>query len=210
MSHGIPPVPIAINKGPQVRQRAICLLVVVSMILGACTTQIGTLEKVSCSRATAVTYTNCLVATLDLTPQDQKSELTQELIVALVAVNAQADNEVISHDEAITKADDLVKEYVEKERNENGKKVAIGILAVVAAAGAYALSRTGGGGGGYTPASSYAPSSSYDTPLMCSAAPAYSKRCSVGKACGNTCIDADDTCHVGRGTACNLTYHSYP
>jgi hypothetical protein len=69
-----------------VRQRGICLLVVVSMILSACTTQIGALEKASCSRATAVTYTNCLVATLDLTPQDQKAELTQELIVALVAV----------------------------------------------------------------------------------------------------------------------------
>lgn len=194
------------------RRRVICLLTIVSMFVSACSTQIGALEKASCSRASAVTYTDCLVATLDLTPQDQKSELTQELIVALVNISALADNEVISHDEAITKADALIEEYVEKERNENGKKVAIGILAVVAvAAGAYALSRTGGGGGGYTPASSYAPSTSYDTPLMCSAAPLYSSpRCSTGKACGDSCIDANKTCRVGRGSACNQTYHSYP
>ena len=29
------------------------------------------------------------------------------------------------------------------------------------------------------------------------------KICSKGKACGNTCIRRDYTCHVGRGCACN-------
>jgi hypothetical protein len=29
------------------------------------------------------------------------------------------------------------------------------------------------------------------------------KVCSVGKACGNTCISRDKTCHVGRGCACD-------
>jgi hypothetical protein len=27
--------------------------------------------------------------------------------------------------------------------------------------------------------------------------------CSVGKACGNTCISRDKTCHVGQGCACD-------
>jgi hypothetical protein len=29
------------------------------------------------------------------------------------------------------------------------------------------------------------------------------KVCSVGKACGNTCISRDKTCHVGQGCACD-------
>lgn len=29
------------------------------------------------------------------------------------------------------------------------------------------------------------------------------KTCTVGKACGDTCIEASDTCHVGAGCACN-------
>jgi hypothetical protein len=29
------------------------------------------------------------------------------------------------------------------------------------------------------------------------------KVCTKGKACGDTCIEATKTCHVGRGCACN-------
>jgi hypothetical protein len=29
------------------------------------------------------------------------------------------------------------------------------------------------------------------------------KVCSAGKACGNTCISRDKTCHVGQGCACD-------
>jgi hypothetical protein len=29
------------------------------------------------------------------------------------------------------------------------------------------------------------------------------KVCTVGKACGNTCISRDKTCHVGAGCACD-------
>jgi hypothetical protein len=29
------------------------------------------------------------------------------------------------------------------------------------------------------------------------------KVCTTGKACGDTCIDADKTCNVGPGCACN-------
>ena len=29
------------------------------------------------------------------------------------------------------------------------------------------------------------------------------KVCSVGKACGDTCIQSTDICHVGQGCACN-------
>lgn len=29
------------------------------------------------------------------------------------------------------------------------------------------------------------------------------KTCTVGKACGNTCISRDKTCHVGSGCACD-------
>jgi hypothetical protein len=37
------------------------------------------------------------------------------------------------------------------------------------------------------------------TPL----AQACCKTCTVGKACGNTCISRDKTCHVGPGCACD-------
>jgi hypothetical protein len=36
-----------------------------------------------------------------------------------------------------------------------------------------------------------------------STAVACCKVCSVGKACGNTCISRDKTCHVGQGCACD-------
>ena len=29
------------------------------------------------------------------------------------------------------------------------------------------------------------------------------KHCTIGKACGNTCISMDKTCHVGPGCACD-------
>jgi hypothetical protein len=44
-----------------------------------------------------------------------------------------------------------------------------------------------------------APRSAHSTP----AALACCKVCSVGKACGNTCISRDKTCHVGQGCACD-------
>jgi len=33
--------------------------------------------------------------------------------------------------------------------------------------------------------------------------PACCKVCTVGKACGDTCISRDKICHVGRGCACD-------
>ncbi len=52
---------------------------------------------------------------------------------------------------------------------------------------------------------------SYEEPLMCNSTYSYaSPKCDIGKACGNTCISSYDTCHVGRGSACNLNYRSYP
>lgn len=33
--------------------------------------------------------------------------------------------------------------------------------------------------------------------------PVCCKICTVGKACGNTCISRDKTCHVGPGCACD-------
>jgi len=41
------------------------------------------------------------------------------------------------------------------------------------------------------------------TPYSCVPASDCCKICSKGKACGNTCIRSDYTCHVGRGCACN-------
>jgi hypothetical protein len=54
-------------------------------------------------------------------------------------------------------------------------------------------------------------SHTYKEPLMCKEASSYaSPKCGIGKACGGTCISAYDTCHVGRGSACNNNYRSYP
>ena len=45
---------------------------------------------------------------------------------------------------------------------------------------------------------------------MCNSYSYATPKCDIGKACGNTCISSYDTCHVGRGSACNLNYRSYP
>jgi len=51
----------------------------------------------------------------------------------------------------------------------------------------------------------------YEEPYMCGLnVYSSSPRCSVGKACGDTCINANNTCHVGRGSACNTIFRSYP
>jgi len=44
---------------------------------------------------------------------------------------------------------------------------------------------------------------SVNTPVSCIPASACCKICSVGKACGNSCINREYTCHKGRGCACN-------
>lgn len=51
----------------------------------------------------------------------------------------------------------------------------------------------------------------YEMPLMCSSysTTTFSKYCDE-KACGNSCISIWKTCHVGKGTACNNSYRSYP
>jgi len=109
--------------------------------------------------------------------------------------------------------------------------------AVVIAAAAYAVADAAGdssGGGGSSSSSSpstctytlnykeitvdnpYAgwgscPSThSYEEPAMCSAYTYASRECDIGKACGDTCISEYKTCHVGKGSACNLNYRSYP
>ena len=41
------------------------------------------------------------------------------------------------------------------------------------------------------------------SPLACIPADQCCKVCSTGKACGNTCINANYNCHKGRGCACN-------
>ena len=52
---------------------------------------------------------------------------------------------------------------------------------------------------------------SYKKPLMCSDTYSYaSPKCNIGKACGNTCISSSDICHIGKGSACNNVYRSYP
>jgi len=43
------------------------------------------------------------------------------------------------------------------------------------------------------------PAPGHSTPVALSCC----KVCSVGKACGNTCISRDKTCHVGPGCACD-------
>jgi hypothetical protein len=109
--------------------------------------------------------------------------------------------------------------------------------AVVIAAAAYAVADAAGdssGGGGSSSSSSpstctytlnykeitvdnpYAgwgscPSThSYEEPEMCSAYTYASRECDIGKACGDTCISEYKTCHLGKGSACNLNYRSYP
>jgi hypothetical protein len=109
----------------------------------------------------------------------------------------------------------------------------VGALALIAGA-AYALSEYEGGDG-YSPSTSSRPSRCtfthnykeytiknpnygdcpvfhyYEEPLMCYLASSNSKpRCNRGKACGDTCIEIGDTCHVGRGSACNENRRSYP
>ena len=50
----------------------------------------------------------------------------------------------------------------------------------------------------------------YEEPEMCSAYLYHSRECDIGKACGDTCISDYKTCHIGKGSACNKSYKSYP
>lgn len=106
--------------------------------------------------------------------------------------------------------------------------------AVVLVAGAVALAAEGGGGGGgndyssndyqskckymvngteISRDSSYGscPQIVYQEPLMCSSYSSipFTRQCNE-KACGNSCISTWKTCHIGKGTACNNYYQSYP
>ena len=50
----------------------------------------------------------------------------------------------------------------------------------------------------------------YEEPEMCSIYTYHTRECDIGKACGDTCISDYKTCHVGRGSACNKNFKSYP
>ena len=50
----------------------------------------------------------------------------------------------------------------------------------------------------------------YEEPEMCSIYAYHTRECDIGKACGDTCISDYKTCHVGRGSACNKNFKSYP
>ncbi|MDC1326585.1 hypothetical protein N8299_04585 [Gammaproteobacteria bacterium] len=109
---------------------------------------------------------------------------------------------------------------------------------VVVAAAAYAVADAAGdsSGGGSSNSSSSSPSTcsytlnyekytidnpyagwgscpsthNYEEPEMCSVYSYASRECDTGKACGDSCISEYKTCHVGKGSACNKNYRSYP
>lgn len=115
---------------------------------------------------------------------------------------------LLSESEANALLEETLEEMANSERQNNRQAWALAALGVAVVAVAAAAAADDTGGGYYSPYDSYG---SYQTPLMCSQAPVNaSPRCTTGKACGNTCISASNTCHIGRGSACNVYYRSYP
>jgi len=83
----------------------------------------------------------------------------------------------------------------------------------LAAVGAVAVASSGGvGGGGGCYGDNYInpQGQCVSKPQMCYQTPYSAPRCNIGKACGNTCISSFYQCNVGRGSACNTVYQSYP
>jgi hypothetical protein len=87
----------------------------------------------------------------------------------------------------------------EQQQNHTAQMIGAAILVAAAASTCANTNCLGNGGGGY-----------YNTPLLCSQNPNGSPQCNMGKACGNTCIPVTNVCHVGAGTACNLSPKPYP
>lgn len=180
-------------------------------MLASCSTQMSDLtSKKTCDNFTSSSlFVNCVISA---TPVDQAATgdhkaTISELHRKLTIIRSDASANRISEEVALSRARAAIDEAKSRELDTNIENGLLGALAVGAIAlGVYAASKSGGGGG----RNSFS-GASYSRPQMCSAAGAYAKpRCLQGKACGDTCIQASDTCHVGRGSACNLQFRTYP
>lgn len=85
---------------------------------------------------------------------------------------------------------DLCTVYEARERAQNAQTAQIFAAALLVGAAAYAASKNSGGGG-------YSRSCYSDSPAyIC-------RQCTMGKACGNSCISVTDSCYQPPGCACN-------
>lgn len=132
----------------------------------------------------------------------------QRFLAQLALLEERVNNGTLTDQAADTSLSKTLMAFAEEERAGNQRAWAMAAIGVVAVAAVAAAASADGGGGYNSPASSY---TSYQRPLMCSQAPSYaSPRCTIGKACGNTCIQLTDRCHIGRGSACNVYPRAYP
>jgi hypothetical protein len=99
---------------------------------------------------------------------------------------------LLSEVSAYSEFDGLCRHYASAETAQNNQNARLFAAALLVGAAAYAASKGGGGGVDYLPRSCYSMSRS----SIC-------RVCTIGRACGNTCIEATDTCHVPAGCACN-------
>ncbi len=135
--------------------------------------------------------------------QDYYARTNQEIRNTLNALESEINLGLINEDDAYVGFNEFVNKKIIEERESAktaGTIVAVGMVGVAGAA----CINNGCGGGNYN--SNYY----YSTPLMCASCSNCTVQCDIGKACGDTCISVTDTCHVGRGLACNTYYRSYP
>jgi len=124
---------------------------------------------------------------------------SQEITATLDNVGGRIESGELSEEEAFNKFNSFVSTKIIEDQQSANQVAAIGSAVLLGAAAAATYNN-------YQPASGYY----YDTPYMCTACPTCSPQCNIGKACGKTCISVLNTCHVGRGTACNLNARVYP
>ncbi|WP_375593380.1 hypothetical protein ABWI00_15130 [Algihabitans albus] len=184
-------------------------LLFLCIMVTACA-QVGPLQEdaKSCSRSGGfVGYSYCINAALKKATAGSPNPQATAVFSKITSLRAEVNRKELSHEEAMDQLDLFIAQQAAAETSQTGQTVLLAVLAAGAlAASAYALSQRDRESERSYKNRKYA----YEKPLMCSRVRHGYPRCSSRKACGNTCIDPSKTCNAGRGTACNLRYHSYP
>ncbi len=170
------------------------------MLLTSCATSLTLEKQQAACRARTSTFPEfgaCIETQLARSAKDKRVQELFAVIDNLSYAVRQGERTEVS---AYTTFERERARLQQEAAKENEQTAAILLGAALLAGAAYAASRGGGGGGYSAPA---------DGPARLCSQLTYLGQCRVcyaGKACGNSCIERTDICHVGPGCACNMSW----
>jgi hypothetical protein len=126
-------------------RKSITFLLVSSLTLSSCANQIAAVKDTKfCPRLGFLQYSSCISSELDKAAKNEPSEHAKTLKLHICNLRRRVTSKIITEKHAYKELDNKISELFGKEKEDDGKRIALGILVAVAIAGAaFAASKSG-------------------------------------------------------------------